>query len=204
MNARIRNVLFAALASVAGAAQADLVPVGSLGTITPAAHVSFANTNVTVGTLASSGGVNYNFLDQYNFTLGADADIASLVATINFTAGPLGPVLFGITNLQVNLRSIPSSGPMGAPLVSWLTVTSPGFGLQQEVALVPTSTLAAGNYALQVRGVLTSPGAYSGSLIAAAPTVVPLPAALPLLMLGIGALGLSGGRRRPKELVHSN
>jgi hypothetical protein len=195
MNVWWRTLSFAVLLGAVGLARADLVPVGSLGTVNPSAHVSFANPNVTVGTMASAGGVNYNFLDQYNFTLAADADVASIVATINFSAGSGGPVLFGITNLQVNLRAVPASGPLGPPLVSWLTVTSPAAGLNQEIALVPASVLTAGNYALQVRGVLTTPGSYSGSLIAAVPTVVPLPAALPLLMLGFGAIAAAGVRR---------
>ena len=177
----------------AGVAQADLVPVGNLGTLTPSAHVSFANPNVTVGTVATVGAITYNFLDQYVFNLAASADVSALVATINFVAGPSGPSLFGVSNLQVNLWQVPL---VGSPLVSWLSVTSPGAGLEQVIALVPPSPLVAGAYELQVRGVLTSPGSYSGSLIAAAPAAVPLPAALPMLVIGLGALGAVGARRR--------
>jgi hypothetical protein len=191
MNVWTQNLLCAALLGSAGLAQADLVT--NLGTVNPSAHTSFANAAVTVGTTVV-GPIAYNFLDKFNFSLVTQADVASIVATINFTAGPGGPPLFGISDLQVNLRRVlPSSSLL---LVSWLTVTTPAPGLQQVVALTPTTLLTAGDYSLEVRGVLTEPGSYSGSLIAMAPTVVPLPAALPLLMLGLGAIGAAGLRRR--------
>ena len=192
MHAWTQKILCAILVSSAGLAQADLT--SNLGTISPSASTSFANAAVVAGTTATVGTVNYNFLDQFNFTLGANADVASIVATINFTAVPGGPALFGISDLQVNLRQV-----LPAPsllLVSWLNVTTPAPGLQQVVALTPTTTLGAGDYMLQVRGVLAAPGSYSGSLIAMPPTVVPLPAALPLLLLGLGAIGAAGVRRR--------
>lgn len=188
----LRNAVLAALLTTTGAAHADFF--GSLGTLTPSATVAFANSAVTVGTINPP----YNFVDQWAFTLGASASIAGIAATINFTPGPGAPPLFGITDLQLNLVTDPVSGP---PLVSWLTVTTPAPGLNQLVALIPTSPLGAGNYFLQVRGNVTQPGAYSGSLIAAAPSAVPLPAALPLLGLGLGCLGLAGARRRANRAV---
>ena len=181
----IRAGVLAALACWGGLAHADLV--SALGTITPNGTVAFSNSNVTSGTVASP----YNFLDRWSFTLGADASVSSIAATIYFT-GPSGSPTFGISNLQVNLVSNPVSGP---PLVSWLTVTTPAPGLNQLVALVPPSPLGAGNYFLEVRGTVATPGAYSGSLIAS-PSVVPLPAALPLLLSGLGAFGVFGARRR--------
>ena len=192
MKAWPKTFLCAALLGSAGLAQADLVT--NLGTVNPSVHTSFANAAVAAGTTATIGPITYNFLDKFNFSLVTQADVASIVATINFTAGPGGPPLFGISDLQVNLRQVlPSSSLV---LVSWLTVTTPAPGLQQVVALTPSTMLSAGDYSLEVRGVLTTPGSYSGSLIAVAPTVVPLPAALPLLMLGLGAIGAAGVRRR--------
>lgn len=191
MTAWTKKILCAALLGSAGLAQADLVT--NLGTVNPSAHTSFANAAVAVGTTVV-GPIAYNFLDKFNFSLVTPADIASIVATINFTAGPGGPPLFGISDLQVNLRQVlPSSSLV---VVSWLTVTTPAPGLQQVVALTPSAMLTAGDYSLEVRGVLTAPGSYSGSLIAVAPTVVPLPAALPLLVFGLGAIGAAGVRRR--------
>lgn len=184
MAVSFRVAVLASLAGAAGLAHADYT--GDLGTLTPSATSAFSNPNVTAGTVAAPF---YNFLDSYLFTLGADASVAGIAATINFTTGPNGPVLFGIENLQINLVG------NGAALVSWLTVTSPVSGLNQLVALVPPSPLGAGNYVLEVRGTLTAPGSYSGSLIAA-PSIVPLPAALPLLVFGLGSLGVAGWRRR--------
>lgn len=173
-----------------GLAHADLVGTLAGSPLSAPGNVSFHNDNVQVGTISTSGaGVTYNFLDQWQFSLSPSlANVAALVASINFTAGAGGPQLFGISNLQVNLVSNPVSGP---PLVSWLTVTSPVAGLQQQVALIPSSTLAAGNYTLQVRGTVALPGAYSGSLIVDA---VPLPATLPLLLAGVSVIGWLGRR----------
>ena len=193
---RLRVLILAALAASTNAARADFV--GDLGTLTPSATVAFANSTVTAGTTVTSNGVTYNFLDQWAFVLGSNADIASIAATIYFTAGAGNQPLFGIENLQLNLLTNPSSGP---PLVSWLTVTTPAPGLNELVALIPSSPLGAGNYFLDVRGTLTAPGSYSGSLIADTPTEVPLPAALPLLLIGLGALGRVGFRSNRKPAL---
>jgi hypothetical protein len=192
MNAWTKNILCSALVGSAGLAQADLT--ATLGTVSPTAPTAFANPAVAAGTITPVGLITYNFLDKFNFTLATAADVASIVATIYFAAAPGATPVSGISNLQVNLKQVlPASSLV---LVSWTTVTTPAPGLQQEIALTPTSLLGAGNYSLEVRGVLAVPGAYSGSLIAQAPTVVPLPAALPLLMLGLGAIGAAGVRRR--------
>lgn len=190
MTATLRIALLAALMATAGLAHADFT--GNLGTITPSGTVAFSNSSVTVGTIAAP---SYNFLDSWTFVLGADASIAAIAATINFTAVPGGPAVFGIENLQINLVTNPAGG---APLVSWLTVTMPAPGLNQLVALVSPSPLGAGNYMVQVRGTLTAPGAYSGSIIAS-PSTVPLPAALPLLLLGLSGIGAAGFARRARK-----
>lgn len=178
---------FATSAVMHAPARADLVPVGNLGTLTNPGNVAFANSNVTVGTITTVGPITYNFLDQWRFNLDTLASVAGLVASINFTAGPGGPELFGVTNLEINLRSDPSSGP---PLVSWLTVTSPAPGVQTSIALLPASPLTAGDYIFDVRGTVTTPGAYSGSLVVL--SAVPLPASLPMLALGLVGLAAWG------------
>jgi len=194
MKTGFKAAVFSALVGSVGMVQADLVV--SLGPITPPAQTSFANPAVVVGTTASSSSsIPYNFLDQFIFSLPIGSDVASIVATINFTNGPNGPILFGISDLQVNLLKV--SSPTSLVAVSWQTVTTPVAGLQQVVALTPVSPLGSGNYVLQVRGVLAAPGSYSGTLIAQ-PAVVPLPAALPLLMLGLGGMVVAGIRRRRK------
>ncbi len=192
MNTWTKNILCATLVGSAGLARADLVT--NLGTVSPTSATAFANASVVSGVTTTVGLITYNFLDTLNFTLATPADIASIVATIYFTSGASGPTLFGISNLQVNLKQVLPASSLS--LVGWTTVTSPVVGLTQEVALTPTSLLGAGDYSLQVRGTLAAPGSYSGSLIAQSPTVVPLPAAFPLLMLGLGAIGAAGVRRR--------
>lgn len=176
--------------TLTGGAQADTVM--ALGSITAPATSAFSNSAVTLHATLPELISPYNFLDQITFTLTTGAAITSLTASFNFTEPGSGPVpTFGIDNLQVNL--LDASSAVVSP--GWLTVT-PGSPFTSLISTTPTATLAAGDYTLQVRGTLYEPGSYSGTLIAAAPAAVPLPAALPLLALGLGALGVTGKRRR--------
>lgn len=174
-----------------GAAHADYV--GSLGSIAAPAAVAFSDSTAT--NLALSTGslpAPYNFMDRWNFTLAADANVASLAAAFKFTDANGVLQTFGIDNLQVNLLN----ASLGVVATGWQTVTTNG-PFTQTIAITPSAGLVAGDYSLQVRGqMLAPPAAYSGSLIAAAPTVVPLPAALPMLLLGLGAFGATGRRAR--------
>ena len=98
---------------------------------------------------------------------------------------------FGIDNIQVNLLNA-----AGVVALGWQNVTMNG-PFTTTVSVTPVSGLTAGDYTLQVRGLLLNPPAsYSGNLIAAAPAVVPVPAALPLLLLGLGALGAVARKRK--------
>jgi len=196
MNALLRPLCLAAALGGSGLAHADFT--GSLGSITPPATPAVINSAVTIGTTTTTPGPNpitYNFLDTWTFTLTADAHVGSITTTFNFGTSPGPGFTFGITNLQVNLSTNPISGP---PLVSWLTVTPAGPGFTSSVALIPASPLLAGNYKLDIRGTLASPGSYGGTLIANA---VPLPAALPLFLAGLGALGVKAARKRAATLA---
>lgn len=189
MNTLLRPLCLAAALGGSGLAHADFI--GSLGSITPPATVAFSNSVVTTGFTSIVGPITYNFLDRWDFTLTADAQLGSITTTFDFGAStPSAPPTFGISNLQVRLSTNPASGPS---LVSWLTVTPSGPGFTSSVALIPVSPLLAGDYTLDIRGTLASPGSYGGTVIANA---VPLPAALPLFLAGLGALGVKGARKR--------
>lgn len=184
-------VAFAALICVAGAAHADYT--GHLGTIGAPGAVAFANGTGTQLALSSlSLPSPYNFIDRWTFVLSGAASVTSLAASFLFDDGAGGWGTFGISNLQINLLN-------GANVVatSWQTVNTVG-PFTQTLAITPTAGLQAGNYTLQVRGHLEAPpAAYAGSLIAAGvPSPVPLPAALPLVLAGLGALAAVARRRR--------
>jgi hypothetical protein len=144
-------------------------------------------------------GTNNGFFDDFIFSIaGGTAD--SLTSTIN-----LGSLL-AINGLQVSLFSytpgeaLPLFGttlPPGTQEIdAWSSPISAG-GLTGTVSVIPATQLNAGSYVLEVRGTVTGSagGSYSGVLNLAPATPVPLPAALPLLLSGLGGLGLWGRRR---------
>ena len=183
INGGLRKLLLLACLAAAGSAHADFN--SSLGPISAPASLAFSNatdSHLSIGTLAAP---DYNFLDRWTFNLGGDANLTSLVAAFSFAD------TFGISNIQVNLLDA-----IGVVATGWQTVTMSG-PFATTVSVTPASPLAVGNYTLQVRGhILGAPASYSGTLIAAAPAVVPLPAALPLLLVGLGAFGAVGKRKR--------
>ncbi|MEY8688525.1 MAG: FxDxF family PEP-CTERM protein [Leptothrix sp. (in: b-proteobacteria)] len=190
------GLLCAGLALAATSARADLTQTLSAPAVSAPASIAFANGNVqsTVASTVTVAGLNYNFVDRYDFALAAGADITSIAVAFNVAAGTQS---FGVSNLQLTLLDTSVST---TPLFNWLTVNTPITStITQVSAVLPTASYPANNsYQLVVRGLVSQPGSYSGVLTASSvPAAVPLPAALPLLFAGFGALGAVARRRRP-------
>ncbi len=144
---------------------------------------------------------SFDFYDDYLFTVTA-ANVNASAITID-----LGTTS-QISNLDVRLFSwngtVENPTTAGSTTTNRITLGSPSstpfqgnpnpFAGGSFVAL-PTQNLAAGTYVLQVRGVIngSAGGAYSGTVNTAP---IPVPAAFPLLISGLGMLGLF--RRRIK------
>ncbi len=155
---------------------------------TPGSY-TYAN---TFGAGSGGGSVSTSltdgFYDDYVFTItGASTD--SVTSTIN-----LGNIL-QIDGLQVALFNYSAGQQVpvaGSPLAAgWSQTLNGGVG---TVAVIAPIDLAPGSYVLEVAGTVTGTagGSYSGVLNLAP---VPLPAGLPLLLSGLGVVGLWGRRR---------
>lgn len=131
---------------------------------------------LTIGTITSSPA--RNFVDTWNFTLAANAQIGSIVSTVNFL-GPGGLITQGIDNLQLRLV-----GPTST-LVGWTNVLG-GPTFQNVISYVdPDGVWDVGTYRIEIRGQLTGLAAAYGGTVIALPAPVPLPASMPLLLLGM-------------------
>jgi hypothetical protein len=170
--------------------------IGSTTSISNGVGTNFTQLPASAGytnTLgASSGDIpgapGFSFYDDYVFTVAA-ATADSVTTEIN-----LGSL--SVSDLQERIYSTAGNSPLpivGTPSgfgTDWTTPMNFTVGADEtgmQTVLSPT-TLAAGTYVLEVRGEVTgaSGGTYSGVLDL---NPVPLPAALPLLLSGIGLLG---------------
>ena len=134
------------------------------------------------GTLGAPADPGFTFYDDYVFTVAS--------STVDAASFLLNESTLAISDLQMRLYSttgntLPVLGDSPAGLqANWSNPISTD-GSQSNLA---TTMLTAGTYVLEVRGDVTGAtgGTYAG-IIDLQP--VPLPAALPLLLSGLGLLG---------------
>lgn len=164
-------------------------------TITPTVSYSIGNayngapiSGDFPSTVATGAGGPWNFYDDYVFTVGASgSSIQSALISFN-------TLFSGINDLQGRIIAVngtfDASANLGVPasgntLVDSWTNTSTVAGVN-TVTLAGT-TFGPGTYDLQIRGEVlggaSASGAYGGAITF---TPVPLPAALPLFLSGLG------------------
>lgn len=142
----------------------------------------------TTATYNTIPGTAFEFYDDYVFTIG-ESMVSSITATIDlgntFNLDDLNVRLFSWDGKNEQLYGTVTLGAVGSSNIiqAWTYTTGTG-----EVAVIDQSGLTSGTYVLQVRGNVSgiNGGGYVGSFNV---TPVPLPAALPLLMSGLGLLG---------------
>ncbi len=161
----------------------------------PSGASNYANTfNSPTAPIPSAP--SWGFYDDFVFTIGGSA-VDSITSTINLGNSS------AINGLQVRLYNeagntpLPVTGvPSGSTLIdAWSKAVDIAPGVTGTVDVLPTTDLGAGTYVLEVRGNVTGTfgGGYSGTLNV---SPVPLPAAFPLMLSGMGLLGGAIRRRR--------
>lgn len=138
-------------------------------------------------------GTNFGFYDDFIFTIGA-GQVDSITSSIDLAG------LLGITNLQVRLFNVADASspgttgnPGGSLIQSWSSAVSCGSGCTGTVDVITPHTLSAGTYDLQVRGTTETLGGSFAGVLNTSP--VPLPAAVILLLSGVGVMRGFGQRK---------
>ncbi len=158
------------------------------GTVFTSLPASAGYTN-TFGASAGdiTGAPGYSFYDDYIFTV-ANATVDSVTSEINLGTLSLGSLQERLYSTAGNTK-LPVLGSPAGLQVPWTTAVGFTAGTETGMLTVVSPTrLTAGTYVLEIRGEVTgsSGGTYSGQLNL---NPVPLPAALPLLLSGLGLLG---------------
>jgi hypothetical protein len=168
---------------------------GNTSSLSAAGGYTYANGfNGTQTTNFST--TSYGFYDDYVISIGA-GQVDTIASTITIGSAS------GISGFAVRLYDYNANGGV-APLLttpvtgsafdSWSTTVPVFPGATATYNVLPTTTLTAGTYVVEVRGTAsgTSGGAYSGVFNM---TPVPLPAALPLMLSSFGLLGFAARKR---------
>jgi hypothetical protein len=155
---------------------------------------SFSAPTAPTTPIAGSPAPGYDFYDDFVFTI-QSASLDSVTASID-----LGSLL-SISNLAVRLYNTSGnpvlpvlSVPNGGTIDAWSSPLTSAPGVTGTIDVLTSPSLAAGTYVLEVRGDVTGTagGSYSGTLNL---SPVPIPAALPLILSGLGLLGGAARRR---------
>jgi hypothetical protein len=141
------------------------------------------------------GAPGFSFYDDYVFTV-SNATVDSVTSEINLGSLSIGNLEERLYNVAANSTLPAINGPATGFQTNWSApVNFSAGGESGMITVMDPTTLAAGTYVLEIRGDVTgsSGGTYSGELNL---NPVPLPAALPLLLSGLGLLGGLTRKRR--------
>jgi hypothetical protein len=157
---------------------------GTAFTSLPASGAYTNSFGASAGDLAGAPG--FSFYDDYIFTV-ANSTIDSVTSEINLGNLSLGSLQERVYAVSGN--TLPVVGQPQGFQTNW--TSSVGFTAGTETGMftvMDPTTLTAGTYVLEIRGdvIGAAGGSYSGNLNL---SPVPLPAALPLLISGLGLLG---------------
>jgi hypothetical protein len=158
-------------------------------------HFTTTQTNGQLAPGSTAPDSGWNFYDDYRFSISPPGTTSNTaVITLNNPAGP------AVSNLEVRLFST-AGGVNGAPTIGTVVggtivdVWSTPFPGGSFVYTLPKG-FAAGTYDLQIRGLAAAGSSYGGNINF---TPVPLPAALPLLLSGLGLAAGASRRRREQK-----